>query len=172
VNAREEQLHERLKALEIRYYQALERERLAKLELEQSVMTGSASSDKQGSQLAGIQNEINAIAEAIEMTKSELEEWERWIGSKEAKSARERMDELASVHKELANEIRRSACVLKIKCDQLDNALKEYDKLALKQGIDRVMRMRTEYSWIGRLSDILEKWLNDGKWLGYKPDCN
>jgi len=54
----------------------------------------------------------------------------------------------------------------------LDNALKEYDKLALKQGIDRVMRMRTEYSWIGRLSDILDKWLNDGKWLGYKPDCN
>ena len=56
MNAREEQLHERLKALEIRYYQALERERLAKLELEKSVMTGSASSDMQGSQLAGIQN--------------------------------------------------------------------------------------------------------------------
>lgn len=172
MSGREELLKGRLKALEIRYYQALERERLGKLALEKSIMSGEGSANEQGSELAGIQNEINAIAEAIEITKSELEEWERWLGSKEAKSARDRMDELTSVHKELANEIRKSACLLKVKCDKLDTALREYDKLALKQGIERVMRMRTEYSWIGRLGDILEKWLDDGVWVGYKPDCN
>lgn len=162
----------RIRKLEASMQEAKRKEEQARRLLNEHLNDESASA--YSGDLVAIQASIRALDEALVNERSELKKIIDHANSKEGKADQSRIEELLKVHEKLFQAIRSRARELLSTCEELDASLREYDRLALKIGAFGVgqafssIRLKSKYSWVRKLEELLSKWLDDEKWLNFK----